>query len=707
MNNQGSTQDAAIASLHTVCMFHKINFNPEDVRHKYADETGAFNDVAIVRAAISLGLKAGIRNTSADRIDNISCPAIVYSSDGVPCVLLKVQGDSVIYFDPRASGASKIDRNLFKERFSRKIVMFSSRESIVGDLAKFDISWFVPAVIKYRKLLGHVLIASFVLQLFALATPLFFQVIMDKVLVHRSIMTLDILAIGILAVTVFEGVLGGLRTYIFSHTTNRIDVELGQRLYAKLVTLPVAYFKARRVGDSVARIRELESIRSFITGNAVTLVIDLLFSVVFFALMLYYSPALTGIVAGSIMCYIGLSAMFTPILKHRLNEKFARGADNQAFLVESITNIDTVKAMAIESTMHRKWGNQLAAYVTASFRANNIANLASNSIGFVSKIVTLLIMWLGARMVMEGTLSIGQLIAFNMLAGRVSQPVMRLSQLWTDWQQVGIAVERLGDIMNTPSEPAKIMGANLPAIKGRIDLRNVSFKYPDTKASILNELNLTINQGEVIGVVGRSGSGKSTLTKLIQRMYLPEQGRILVDGMDLSVIDPSWLRNQIGVVLQETQLFNRSIRENISVGRPNAPMEQIVAVAHMAGCHEFISELPDGYETVVGEQGSTLSGGQRQRIAIARALLSNPRILIFDEATSALDYESESIIQQNMKDICAGRTVIIIAHRLSAVRRANRIIVMEKGNIVESGSHEELMGHQMGAYRRLYQLQAA
>ncbi|MDQ7990135.1 MAG: type I secretion system permease/ATPase [Candidatus Dactylopiibacterium sp.] len=613
-------------------------------------------------------------------------------------------GPRLLIHDPRVERPEVLTLAQFQARCTGELILFTSRASLAGELARFDFSWFVPAVVKYRKLLLEVLLVSVVLQGFALVTPLFFQVVTDKVLVHRGLSTLDVIAIGLITVTVFEVLLTALRTYVFAHTTSRIDVELGARLFRHLLSLPLAYFQARRVGDSVARVRELENIRAFLTGNAITLVLDLVFSVVFIAVMLFYSGVLTLIVLLSLPCYALISGLIIPVLRTRLQEKFNRGAENQAFLVETISGIDTVKAMAVEPQWTRKWDQQLAAYVGASFRTVSLSTLANAGVSFVSKLVTALTMYFGAKLVIEGKLSIGQLIAFNMLAGHVSQPVMRLANLWTDFQQTGISVQRLGDILNTRSEVASARSA-LPPLKGQIVFDAVSFRYRPEAQRVMQEVSLAIQPGEIIGIVGRSGSGKSTLTKLVQRLYVPEQGRVLVDGVDLAVADASSLRRQIGVVLQDNMLFNRSVRENIALSDPGAPLEAVMRAAHLAGAHDFITELPEGYDTMVGEHGSTLSGGQRQRIAIARALINNPRILIFDEATSALDYESERIIQHNMKAICKGRTVLIIAHRLSAVRDAHRIIVMERGQIVEEGSHAALATREGGHYARLYRLQ--
>ena len=592
------------------------------------------------------------------------------------------------------------------EAWDGTLILFASRASLAGELAKFDFTWFIPAVVKYRKLLGEVLLVSFALQLFALVTPLFFQVVMDKVLVHRGLATLDVIAFGFLVVVIFETALSGLRSYVFAHTTSRIDVELGARLFRHLLNLPLAYFQARRVGDTVARVRELENIRQFLTGNAITLVLDLLFSVVFIGVMLFYSGWLTLVVLLSLPAYVLLSVGITPLLRARLHEKFNRGAENQAFLVESINGIDTLKAMAVEPQMTRRWDKQLAAYVAAGFKTSTLPTLAHEGVNLIGKLVTVATLWLGARLVIDGALTLGQLIAFNMLAGRVAQPVMRLAQLWTDFQQTGISVQRLGDILNARAELATSQKSALPRLAGRVEFDQVTFRYRPDGPEVLREVSLDVAPGTVVGIVGRSGSGKSTLGKLVQRLYAPERGRVLIDGMDLAVADPTSLRRQIGVVLQENMLFNRGVRENIALSDPGLPLETVMQAAKLAGAHDFILELPEGYDTVVGEHGATLSGGQRQRIAIARALIANPRILIFDEATSALDYESERVIQQNMKAICQGRTVIVIAHRLSAVKDADRIIVLERGRVVEDGSPAALLGHEAGYYARLHRLQA-
>ncbi len=697
--------DTGLIGVVMLARFHNIAADPDQLVHEFQVDGQPFGVTQILLAAKHLGLKAKLVQTDYVRLERTPLPALAVDKGGHFFILARVDGDQVLIQDPCVERPQVLPVAEFSERWAGQLILFTSRASLAGDLAKFDFTWFIPAVVKYRKLLGEILLVSFVLQLFALVTPLFFQVVMDKVLVHHGFTTLDVIAFGLLVVILFEVMLSGLRTYVFSHTTSRIDVELGSRLFRHLLTLPLAYFQARRVGDTVARVRELENIRQFLTGNAITLLLDLFFSVVFIAVMLYYSGWLTLIVVLSLPCYVVLSVLITPLLRARLHEKFNRGAENQAFLVETINGIDTLKAMAVEPQMTRRWDNQMAAYVAAGFRTTALGTLAHEGVSLIGKLVTVATMWLGAKLVINGDLSVGQLIAFNMLAGRVATPVMRLAQLWTDFQQTGISVQRLGDILNARTEVANANRSTLPPIAGRIEFDQVVFRYRPDGPEVLRGISLLVQPGEVIGIVGRSGSGKSTLTKLAQRLYLPERGRVLVDGVDLAMADSSSLRRQIGVVLQENMLFNRSIRENIALADPGLPVEAVIGAAKLSGAHDFILELPEGYDTVVGEHGATLSGGQRQRIAIARALITNPRILIFDEATSALDYESERIIQNNMKAICQGRTVLIIAHRLSAVRDANRIIVLDRGQIVEQGTHTELLTHEAGHYSRLHRLQ--
>lgn len=415
---------------------------------------------------------------------------------------------------------------------------------------------------------------------------------------------------------------------------------------------------------------------------------------------------LTLIVLASVPVYALITLAVVPVLRVRLNEKFARGAENQAMLVETLSGVQTVKASALEPQMARRWDQQLAAYVSASFRAGTTAMLGHEAIALTGKLVGAATLWYGAHLVMEQALTVGMFVAFNMFASRVAQPIMRLAQMWADFQQVGISMQRLADILDTPTEAPPSAAAQLPALRGGIRFEQLRFRCRPDAPPVLDGLDLQVRPGEVLGIVGRSGSGKSTLAKLVQRLYVPEHGRVQVDGVDIGLIDAAQLRRQVGVVLQDNLLFNRSVRENIAIADPAAPLGAVMQAARLAGAHEFISELPQGYDTPLGEHGTGLSGAQRQRIAIARALFTQPRILILDEATSALDYESEAALQRNMAAICRGRTVIIIAHRLSTVRQAQRIVVLEHGRVAEVGAHDALVKRPGGLYARLWQLQS-
>jgi subfamily B ATP-binding cassette protein HlyB/CyaB len=699
---------SGLICLVTIARAHGIAADAAQLLHEFGESEAGFSAYAILHAARHLGLVAEQRRVKPERLEKVATPAIFIEASGDFGIIGRVDttdtGTRLLIHRPTSSQPVWVTIEAFSESWPGELILLTSRASLAGELARFDFSWFIPAIVKYRKLLLEVLMVSIVLQLFALVTPLFFQVVMDKVLVHRGFSTLDVIAIGLLVVSVFEILLNGLRSYVHTHTCSRIDVELGARLFRHLLALPLPWFQARRAGDAVARVRELEKIRQFLTGNGITLVLDLAFSLIFIGVMLLYSPVLTLLVVLSLPCYLLLSIIATPILRKRLDDQFKHGAENQAFLVETVTAIGTVKAMAVEPRWCNKWEQQLAAYVKAAFRAAMIGNWAGNSVSLVGKLVTVGTMWLGARLVIGGEMSVGQLIAFNMLAGHVAAPVMRLAQMWSDFQQLGVSVERLGDILNTETE-ANTSGATLPPIKGHIVFDHVFFRYRADGRDILSNIHLMIRPGERIGIVGRSGSGKSTLSMLLQRLHTVQRGRVLIDGIDIALADPASLRRQIGVVPQESQLFRGTIRQNIALADPGAPLDKVIQMARLAGAHGFITELSEGYETLIGEHGTGLSGGQKQRIAIARALMRDPRILIFDEATSALDYESERMIHNNMAAICANRTVIVIAHRLSAVRDSDRILVLEHGRLVEQGAHNELLNRDDGVYARLHRMQ--
>jgi ATP-binding cassette, subfamily B, bacterial HlyB/CyaB len=684
--------DTGLICLLFLARFYDLPADGSQLQHLYAQSGQALSDTDLLRAAKHIGLKAGVAQTKWDKLIGMPLPAMAKLVDGRYLVVAKVHDEKVLVQHADETRPLVLSRDRFEMIWTGELLLFAKRAGIRLQNLKFDCTWFIPAIVKYRKLLGEVVIASCFLQLFALLTPLCTQVVIDKVLAHKGGTTLHVLAGGIVALALFEAILGGLRTYLCSHTTTRVAVTLGARLFRHMLALPLSYFESRRVGEMVARVREWEQIRRFLAGQSITVVLDVVFAAVFLTVMWFYSSTLTLIVMASLPIYGLLALAIAPAIRTRLHEQCDRGAESHAFLVEAVSGVQTVKAMAVEPPLLRKWEEQLAGYVRAGFRATSLMTMAGHSAACVQQVTTVAVLWVGAYRVMDGGLSIGQLIAFTMLSAQVTGPLLRLVNLWQEFQQVGMSVQRLGDVLNAQPEPSYNSDrTTLPCVNGQVCFEDVVFRYRPDGPEILRKVSFTVEPGQIIGLVGRSGSGKSTIAKLMQRLYVPEQGRIVIDGVDVMQVDPAWLRRQVGVVLQENFLFNASVRENIALADPGVAMERVIQAAQLAGAHEFILELADGYDTVIGEQGCALSSGQRQLIAIARALVANPRILIFDEATSALDDESEAVIQQNMAQISHGRTVFLMAHRLSAVRQAHRIYIIERGDIVEQGTYDDLL----------------
>jgi subfamily B ATP-binding cassette protein HlyB/CyaB len=636
------------------------------------------------------------------KLRRANLPVLVQSNQGETLLVGRISSDGVLVQKAGKAQPEQISRLEFEKLWTG--IWIEAQVTGAPAVARFGISWFVNYLRKHSAILSEIFLASFFIQIFALATPLIFQVVIDKVLTHHTLSTLDVLAMALLGIASFEIILGALRHYLLSHTTNRIDLELGVRLFRHMMRLPLAYFETRRAGDTVARVRELENARVFLTGPALTAGLDLFFTVVFLSVMFYYSPKLTLIVLAALPIFFCASFFIAPLLRRRLEDKFALGAESQAFLVETVTSMETIKAQAVERHWRREWESRLSKYVVSAFESGHLANATSQFIGFASKALVVVLLWFGAKLVIEGQLTVGGLIAFNMLAGRVNAPILRIAQLWQEFQQMRVSVKRLADILDAPTEPVfEPKRGELPSVRGQITFEHVTFRYRTNGSEILADLTFNVQPGDIIGLAGTSGAGKTTLLRLIQRLYTPQQGRVLIDGVDLSLVDTEWLRRQIGVVNQDSVLFNRSVRENINLANPDLSMEKIIEAAKLAGAHEFILELPQAYDTKIGERGSSLSGGQRARIALARALVTNPRILLLDEATAALDYESERLIHNNLATICKDRTVFIVAHRLSTLRLAKRIFVLERGRLIEEGNHQELI-HRVGRYQSLYRL---
>jgi len=686
----------------------EVKADSKDLEFSFSE--GVDTDLEIIKAAKQLGLKVKLSSFHKKTFSKHNIPVIAKTKDNEFILILGTRDEGCLILDPKEGNPKKISFGKLDELITGDIILIGKKaKDSSGDVAagkKFGFSWFIPTILKYKKQFITVLLSVFVIQILGILTPLMTQVVVDKVLSHKALNTLYTIAIGIFIVYVYELIISLCKSYLFVHTTSRIDVILSSRLFKHLFSLPLKYFENRRAGETVARVRELDHIRSFLTGSPLSSMIDSFFIIVYIAVMCLYSGKLTLIVVLSIPLFAILSLIITPLFKRSLDKKFETGAEAQSFLVESINGIQTIKSFALEDKFLDKWGGLQANYVKAGYNTSMISQTSNAVANFIQHTVDLFILVFGAKLVIDGKLSIGQLVAFRMLSGRVSGPVLRLVQLWQEYQQANLSVKRIGDIFNSPTE---LKSGNkiteVPPLKGCIRFDNVRFRYRMDGSDVLHGISFEMKENRIYGLVGRSGSGKSTISKLIQRLYIPQAGKITVDGMDVSLIDPKLLRTQIGVVLQENFMFNGSVAANISIHCPGASMEQIIEAAKTAGAHDFIMELDEGYDTIIGEKGVSLSGGQKQRVAIARAIINNPRILIFDEATSALDYESESIIQNNLKEICKDRTVLIIAHRLSTLASADEILVIDRGTLVESGPQEMLL-QGGGLYSHLYNSQA-
>ena len=694
----------ALKTIELISAINKIPFDTKAAINRFALTEIEPSIEEVVRILKNSEFKAKIKQLNEKSLLNYEAPFIALKKDSTYFAILKIlkEDKKVIIYD----GGSSVKELNFNELFeisSNKFIVLSHKQLTAQ--IKFGFVWFYKRMLKYKSAVFEILLASFIMQLFGLVTPLFTQVVLDKVLTHHSISTLKVITVGFLGVIIFEMLLSLAKNYIFAHTTTKIDAKLGSELFSHLTLLPMTYFENRKVGNIVARVRELDTIREFIANKSVTVLLDVLFSFVFVIMMLLYSVKLTLIAVGFVSVIALIYFFITPVLRKRLEDKFQMGAASNSYLVEAVTGINTVKSLAIEGSIQKRWEDYLGNYVRSSFNLSNLANITGGFANALQKLMTLCILYFGVGLVIDSKLTVGQLIAFQMFAGQFSAPIMRLVGLWNEFQQALLSIDRLGDILNTPTEQTTNKPITLNQINGEIKFDSVNFRYTPNSNLVLKDINFTIKPNTSVGIVGRSGSGKSTITKLIERLYIQTSGAIYIDSIDIRHLNPYILRQNIGVVLQDNYLFSGTIKENISMSATGASMEDIIRVAKISGAHDFISELASGYDTQVGERGSSLSGGQKQRIAIARALLNNPKILVFDEATSALDYESESIITNNLKEIKKDKTFIIIAHRLSTVKDCDIILVMDKGEIVERGTHNQLMSIDGGYYKNLYNLQ--
>lgn len=659
------------------------------------EESKNFND-ELKKIQINNKVNVVIKRSKTKKINNITTPVILFDAQGLPFVLAKTNKGSCLIQKPNKEAPEVISYNELNSIWNHKWIEIKQPQ------LRFDITWFIPEFLQHKRILGEIFLFSFVLQILALISPLFFQVVMDKVLVHQAWSTLDVLVIGLVITGIVEVILRGLREYQYAHTANRIDIQLGLKLVKHLLGLPLMFFKTRQVGAIVTRVRELDTVREFLTGSMFTLTVEFLFMFVFLYVMSLLSSTLTWLFIATIPLYVLLAWWLTPRMQTAVEEQFTHAAANTSFLTETVAGSETLKSLAVEPRFVRRWDEQTEKMVSTGYVVQQINNRSNHAVQLIQKVTSVGILWLGATEVLSLEMTIGQLIAFNMMTNHIAQPLSRMVELWGQFIQTRVALEKLGDMLNLPVE--QHTGNDMVTMQGAISFKNVLFRYQLDTPPTLHNLSLDIQAGETLGVVGTSGSGKSTLARLLLRLYNPEQGLITVDDTPLNQISIQQLRQQIGIVLQENYLFNKSVCENIAQSKPEASLEEVIEAAKLSGAHEFIMKLPIGYDTILAEGGQSLSGGQKQRLAIARTLLSNPKIIILDEATSALDDESQALIQSNMANIAKGRTVITIAHRLSTVRDCDRIIVLHQGSIVEQGSHQQLLtlGKQ---YKQLWQLQ--
>ncbi|PMH07802.1 peptidase domain-containing ABC transporter [Vibrio splendidus] len=674
------------------------NNNPDNTKldeaNKLDKDNSLIDNIKIIQH--KNGVKISTKHSRFKEIKKIKTPAILFDSQDSPFILAKSNKDKCLIQRPNKEAPEVISYNELNSIWNHKWIEIKQAQS------RFDITWFIPEFLKHKKILGEIFLFSFVLQILALISPLFFQVVMDKVLVHQAWSTLDVLVIGLVITGIVEVILRGLREYQYAHTANRIDIQLGLKLVKHLFGLPLMFFKTRQVGAIVTRVRELDTVREFLTGSMFTLTVEFLFMFVFLYVMSLLSPPLTWLFIATIPLYVFLAWWLTPRMQAAVEEQFTHAAANTSFLTETVAGSETLKSLAVEPRFVRRWDDQTEKMVSTGYVVQQLNNRSNHIVQLIQKVTSVGVLWLGATEVLSLEMTIGQLIAFNMMTNHIAQPLSRMVELWGQFIQTRVALEKLGDMLNLPVE--QHTGNDTIAFQGAISFKNILFRYQPDIPPTLDNLSLEIQAGETLGVVGTSGSGKSTLARLLLRLYSPEKGLITVDNTPLNQIGIQQLRQQIGIVLQENYLFNKSVCENIAQSKPEASLEEVIEAAKLSGAHEFIMKLPIGYDTILAEGGQSLSGGQRQRLAIARTLLSDPKIMILDEATSALDDESQALIQSNMANIAKGRTVITIAHRLSTVRDCDRIIVLHQGNIVEQGSHQQLitLGKQ---YKQLWQLQ--
>ena len=697
----------ALASLQMLANIMNLPFRKDSLEKNLRDNTkeGKSPTFEVLGSIISaMGLHASGGKLDAKMATRLPCPSIIKWKSSI--ALLTNSNPREIQITSPSDGFITIQSKDLPERFKDGIEAIIVEKSNLTPEKKFGFEWFLPIIKKYRGTLSLVFVASFVVQLFGLANPLLIQVIIDKVISQRSLDTLQILGVALVVVTLLGGILGSLRTFLFAETTNRIDIRLASEVIDHLLKLPLNYFDKRPVGELGTRIAELEKIREFLTGQALTTVLDAAFSLIYIVVMLLYSWLLTFIALIVVPLQIVIVLIGTPLIRRQISVSARENAKTQSHLVEVLTGIQTIKAQNVETVSRWKWQDYYKGYINKTFEKTITGTAISQTSTVLQQLSQLLVLWVGASLVLSGKLTLGQLIAFRIISSYVTQPLLRLSSIWQNIQELRVSFERLGDIVDYQEESNESDKKNipLPTIQGNVNFENIHFRFRNNSPNILENINIKIDAGSFVGIVGQSGSGKSSLMKLLPRLYEPQIGKIKIDDYDISKIELYSLRRQIGIVPQDPLLFAGTVSENIALTDPDATNDEIVNAAKIAEAHEFIMTLPNGYSTHIGERGSGLSGGQKQRIAIARTILSKPRMLILDEATSALDYLTERNVCNSLKDYYKNSTVFFITHRLSTIKNSDIILMLSDGVLDEVGNHKELM-ERKGRYYALYQQQ--
>ncbi len=695
-----------LACLVFVSRHHGVQLSVDRLRHDYAIGLQPPSPTLLLRMAQEAGLRARSAKLTWEEVSALSAeqPVIACLSNGNCVVLLgpTAGGQAVRLYDPLAEGEETIEvaEEAFRRRWQGEVLLLkragpqpsTASTAEPAEPPRFGLRWFVPELLRQRRLFADVAVAALFLYLLGLAVPIFFQIVLDKVLVHQSIGTLQVLTVGILIALVFDTVFTFLRRYLLIYATNRVDIRVSTRTFGHLLSLPISFFEQMPAGVIVRHLQQAGRVREFLTGRLFLTLLDALSLLVFIPVLLLYSVELTLIVLAFTLLTAGVIAALVGPFRRRLKALYEAEGERQALLVESVHGMRTVKSLALEPQQRRAWDDRSAQAVGMRHEVEKVSALAQSVTGLLERVMMVAIVAIGAMLVFGHEMTIGALVAFNMLAGRVSGPLSQLVTMVHEYQDVALSVRMLGEVMNRKPERDDRGGHGIrPTLTGAVEFDTVSFRYGAGLPPALDRASFRAPAGSVLGVVGRSGSGKTTITRLIQGLYTAEQGVVRLDGYDIREIDLAHLRSSIGVVLQENFLFRGTVRQNIAAPNPGASVEEVVEAARLAGADEFIERLPRGFDTMLEENGANLSGGQRQRLAIARALITRPRLLILDEATSALDPESEAIVRQNLHRIAEGRTVIIVSHRLSTLTDADAIMVLDRGRIVDLGRHGELL----------------